>query len=341
MTKVNPGDPSAEVTSVRADELAELEFFAGCPIEALMPLAAELRPLTAAPGQVLMRQGEPAVSFLLIGSGTAEVTHTGADGLATVISVTPGLIVGEIALLRDMPRTATVVARDRLSGWVGGSEAFSVMLRVPGMTDRLVRTARQRLAAFVAPIPVQLRDDTELYLRPVLPGDKVRTAQGPVQFSGETLYRRFQSTRFPGETLMAYLFEVDYVDHFVWVMTDGIDGPVVADARFVRDQNEPTLAEVAFIVGDLYQGRGIGSFLMDALAVAAVCDGVRQFTARVLSDNYPMRKILDRFDAHWERDDQGVVTTVIDVPKLADLSISADLADPIRDMARQVIRAVG
>jgi CRP-like cAMP-binding protein len=341
VTKVNPGDPSAEVTSVRADELAQLEFFAGCPSEALVPLAAKLRPLTAAPGQVLMRQGEPAVSFLLIGSGTAEVTHTGADGLATVVRVTPGLIVGEIALLRDMPRTATVVAHDRLSGWVGGSEAFSVMLEVPGMTDRLVRTARQRLAAFIAPIPVQLRDDTELYLRPVLPGDNVRTAQAPVQFSSETLYRRFQTTRFPGETLMAYLFEVDYVDHFVWVMTDGIDGPVVADARFVRDENEPTLAEVAFIVGDLYQGRGIGSFLMDALAVAAVCDGIRQFTARVLSDNYPMRKILDRFDAHWERDDLGVVTTVVDVPKLADLSISAELAGPIRDMARQVIRAVG
>ena len=44
----------------------------------------------------------------------------------------------------------------------------------------------------------------------------------------------------PTQSLMTYLFEVDYVDHFVWVMTDGPDGPGVADARFVRDENDPT-----------------------------------------------------------------------------------------------------
>ena len=213
------------MTVVRAEELAGLEIFAGCPAEALVPLAAQLRPLTAAPGQVLMRQGERAVSFSAIQCGRAEVTHTGADGVSTVAELSPGLIVGEIALLRDTPRTATVVATERLTGWVGGREAFATLLELPGMMDKLVRIARQRLAAFITPIPVQMRDGTELVLRPVLPGDNERTAHGPVEFSSETLYRRFQSMRIPTKTLMAYLFEVDYVDHFVWVMTDGADGP--------------------------------------------------------------------------------------------------------------------
>ena len=98
---------------------------------------------------------------------------------------------------------------------------------------------------------------TELRLRPVLPGDSERTTNGPVEFSSETLYRRFLIDAEPDQVADDYLFEVDYVDHFVWVVTDGPDGQVVADARFVRDENDPTVAEMAFIVGDDYQGRGL------------------------------------------------------------------------------------
>ncbi|MCW2551872.1 MAG: acetyltransferase family proteincyclic nucleotide-binding protein [Mycobacterium sp.] len=289
-----------------------------------------------------MRQGEHADSFLLIGSGRVRVAHTGADGEAIEVEVTPGLIVGEIALLRDAPRTATVTVTEQLTGWVGGREAIAAMLDVPAMMDKLVRTARQRLATYVTPIPVTLRDGTELYLRPVLPGDNERTVHGPVQFSSETFYRRFQTTRIPTASLMAYLFEVDYVDHFVWVLTEdrAIDAPIVADARYVREDT-PTVAEVAFIVGDDYQGRGIGSFLAEALAVAARSEGIRRFTARVLADNLPMRTILDRYGAQWHRDEQGVVTTAFDVPLMRDLSLSPELYREIRSVARQVIRAVG
>lgn len=288
-----------------------------------------------------MQQGEPAVSFLLIGSGQARVTHTCDDGSTIDVDVAPGLVVGEIALLRNTTRTATVTATDWLTGWVGGQEAFATMLEIPGMVDRLVRTARQRLAAFITPIPVVMRDGTELHLRPVLPGDIERTVHGSVEFSGDTLYRRFQTSRRPTRALMAYLFEVDYADHFVWVMTDGIDGPVVADARFVRDEHDPTSAEVAFTVGDIFQGRGIGTFLMAALALAAANNGVEHFSARILTDNLPMRSILDRFGAVWQRDDIGIVTTVIDVPEPRSLRLSKHLALQIREVARQVIQAVG
>ena len=316
-------------------------MFAGCPVEDLAPLAAQLRPLTAAAGQVLMQQDELAVSFLLIGSGRAEVTHSGADGHDAVAELHAGLIVGEIALLRDAPRTATVIASEPLTGWVGDREAFATMLEIPGMLDKLVRTARQRLAAFITPVPLQMRDGSWFYLRPVLPGDSERTTNGPVEFSGETLYRRFQSPRTPTKSLMTYLFEVDYVHHFVWVMTDGPEGPVVADARFVRDETDPTVAEVAFIVGDDYQGRGIGTVLMEALVVAAHYSGVRWFTARVLTHNFPMRAILNRLGAVWDRDDLGVVSTTVKVPTVKSLALKPDSVKQIRDVYRQVTRAVG
>ncbi|MGW0159347.1 GNAT family N-acetyltransferase [Mycobacterium sp. NPDC003323] len=328
------------VTAVRADELAALEFFAGCPAHSLAPLAALLQPLSASPGQVLMRQGETALTFLLIGTGHVEVTHIAAAGAPVTATLGPGAVLGEIALLRDKPRTATAVATAPMTGWVGGVDAFAALVELPGVMDRLVRIARQRLAAYLTPVEVALRDHLVLHLRPVLPGDNVRTIDGPIEFSAETLYRRFQSTRVPTPALMAYLFEVDYVDHFVWVMTAGVDGPVVADARFVREGHGVSTAEVAFIVADIYQGHGIGTFLMDALAVAAHVGGVTRFSARVLTDNYAMRAIMNRAGAHWVRDDLNVVITEVDVPPPDALSLEPEMYGEIADLARRVMRSV-
>jgi protein lysine acetyltransferase len=328
-----------ELTALRADELAALDIFTGCPAEDLMPLAASLQPLQAAAGQTLMKQDEQAVSFLLIASGTAEIKHVADDDVVTVEHVSAGTIVGEIALLRHIPRTATVTTTESLTGWIGDSDAFARLVHIPGIMTRLVRTVRQRLAAFLTPIPVRTRDGADLLLRPVLPGDSERTLRGHVRFSSETLYRRFMSARVPSPALMDYLAEVDYVDHFVWVMTDH-DGNPVADARFVRDDHDPEVAEIAFTVADAYQGRGIGSFLIAALSVAARVAGVERFSGRMLADNVAMRTIMDHYGALWERDDVGVVTTVVDVPDPHNLPLNGDMVGKIKHAARQVIRAV-
>ena len=329
----------AGLTGARVEELAAMDIFQGCPAEELAPLAASVQPLRAAAGQVLMRQGEQAVSFLLISSGTAEIKHVGSDGTVAVGEAAAGTIIGEIALLRDIPRIATVTTAEPLTGWIGDNDAFTRMVHIPGVMPRLLRTVRQRLAAFITPIPVRVRDGTDLLLRPVLPGDDERTVHGHIQFSSETLYRRFMTARPPSPALMHYLSEVDYVDHFVWVVTDGSDP--VADARFVRDETDSTIAEIAFTVADAYQGRGIGSFLIGALSIAASVDGVERFSARMLSDNLPMRTIMDRHGAVWQREDVGVITTVIDVPRRRDLQLKRDMADQIERVARQVIEAVG
>ena len=329
----------AGLTGARAEELAMMDIFEGCPAEDLVPLAACLQPLRAAAGQVLMQQGEQAISFLLISSGTAEITRVGRKGVVFIGQASPGEIIGEIALLRQIPRIATVTTTEPLTGWLGDKDAFTRMVQIPGIMPRLLATVRQRMAAFITPIPIRVRDGTDLLLRPVLPGDRERTVHGHVYFSSETLYRRFMTARAPTPALMHYLAEVDYVDHFVWVVTDGSDP--VADARFVRDQNDPTVAEIAFTVADAYQGRGIGSFLIGALSIAAKVDGVERFSARMLSENVPMRAIMDHYGAVWEREDVGVITTVIDVPRRRDLVFGRDMAVQIKRVARQVIEAVG
>lgn len=59
----------------------------------------------------------------------------------------------------------------------------------------------------------------------------------------------------------------------------------------------------------------------------------------MLSDNVPMRAIMDHYGAVWQREDVGVITTVIDVPRRR--TFGRDTANQIERVARQVIEAVG
>jgi protein lysine acetyltransferase len=67
---------------------------------------------------------------------------------------------------------------------------------------------------------------------------------------------------------------------------------------------------------------------------------VEKFSGRMLADNVAMRTLMDHYGAFWERDDVGVVTTVVDVPDAGDLLLSHDMVSNIKRTARQVIRAV-
>ncbi len=325
------------MSTVSTGELAALPVFADIPAEELTALAACLRPLHAARGEVLTRQGEQAESFAIIASGRVEVAHTGPNGEVTVTELSPGTVVGEIALLRHAPRTATVTAKEDVRGYTGDNVAFDCMLAMPVVAEWMVRTARQRLAAYIVPIPVSTKDGAALMLRPVLPGDAERF-KGNGSFSRETLYRRYQGGA-PTEARLAYLFEVDYVDHFVWIVIDVVDGSIVADARFIRDEDDAASAEVALTVADAYQGRGIGTLLLVALAVAARVDGIERFHARVLTDNPPARALGDKVNARWEHDEPGVVTTTGEIPGFDDLPLDDCTRGRIQHVARQVIHA--
>jgi protein lysine acetyltransferase len=329
------------MTGVRAPDLASLALFAGSRSEELAALAARLQPLRAAPGDVLMRQGDPAFSFVLLADGRAAVTRTTGDGEALVADLGPGMILGELSLLRRTPRAATVNATEPVTGYVGDEEAFVALLEVPGVAERLTRTARQRTAGLVTPVPVRLRDGTGLLLRPVLPGDREVVADSLDRFSPETLHRRFHVGRTLTDAVIAYLCDVDYVDHFVWVAVGEDDHLSIGDARFIRDKADPTAAEVAFMVADDFQGRGVGTLLLGALSVAAQESGVRTFQASVLAENRPMRRILERAGATWRLDGYGVVETTIGVPAPHLFLPDAALVEPLRHSARRVLSIAG
>ncbi len=96
-----------------APEAQELRLLTGVPILAPLPgtalehIAGRLVPLRIEPGTVVVRQGDAGDRFYVIVEGELEVTAEGKP----VSSLAPGGYFGEIALLKDVPRTATVTAK--------------------------------------------------------------------------------------------------------------------------------------------------------------------------------------------------------------------------------------
>lgn len=133
-----------------------------------------------------------------------------------------------------------------------------------------------------------------LVIRPIRPGDAPLLASGVQRLSTETLRRRFLTPRShlsSGE--LRYLTEVDGCAHYALVAVSADDpSELIAVGRWVRDEERPDTAEVAVVVGDCYQGQGVGRRLGLALADAARARGIRRFTATMLADNAPAHRLF-------------------------------------------------
>ena len=70
-----------------------------------------MTPRRYAAGEIVLRQGKGGISLFVVVSGRAEAVHTRADGTQVVVNTfSPTDYFGELAVLNDKPRTATVVA---------------------------------------------------------------------------------------------------------------------------------------------------------------------------------------------------------------------------------------
>jgi MFS family permease len=96
----------AVAPSKQLDLIGEAPMFAPLSLAAKESLAASLAPVAVAPGQCVIRAGEIGDEFYLVADGELEI-----DAGETQTTAAAGDHFGEIALLRDVPRTATVTAR--------------------------------------------------------------------------------------------------------------------------------------------------------------------------------------------------------------------------------------
>ncbi|MEV6910494.1 GNAT family N-acetyltransferase [Amycolatopsis sp. NPDC051071] len=159
---------------------------------------------------------------------------------------------------------------------------------------------------------VLLSDGGTVHLRPVIPSD----ADGLVAFHGRlserTRYFRYFGAypRIPRRDLERFSV-VDHHDRVAFVALLGDD--IVAVGRYERLERGPS-AEVAFVVDDAHQGRGLGSILLEHLAAAASESGLRRFVAEVLAENAAMVRVFRDAGYQVSREiEEGVLHLEFDI----------------------------
>lgn len=180
---------------------------------------------------------------------------------------------------------------------------------------------------------VVLSDGGTAHIRPIRPDDieQLRALHG--RLSPQSIYFRFFSPipRIP-EPQLHHLVEVDYRDRFALVAE--LDGLVVAVVRYDRGQANEDAAEVAFVVEDGQQRRGLATVMLEHLAAVARSNGIERFFAETLPEN---RAMMDVF-----RHAGFAVTSVFDSGVISvsfSIAPSDELDEHIEDRERAAVVA--
>ena len=158
---------------------------------------------------------------------------------------------------------------------------------------------------------IELRDGAVLRLRPIRPDDEPRLVELFNRMSPRSIYQRFfRSYEQLPEAWYRHFANVDYSTRLALVAEDQelIEPELHALASWEPGET-PSTTEIAAVVEDAWQHRGLGNLLLDALLGAAETRGHGRFTADILADNRPMLRLLSRL-AHVRRRElnHGVVT---------------------------------
>ena len=158
---------------------------------------------------------------------------------------------------------------------------------------------------------VVLRDGTVAHVRPICPADGDGIRRFHAAQSDESIYLRFFAPlRRLSDADVLRFTHVDYADRVALVAT--MRDEIIGIGRY--DRIDARSAEVAFNISDHFQGKGIGSVLLEHLAAIAQEFGIARFTAEVLPQN---RKMLSVFsDAGYDvkrHIEDGVVEVGFDI----------------------------
>jgi len=287
-----------------------------------------------------MHQGEESRFFAILVTGELRVVRHSVDRDLESRVAAPSVI-GELAMLTGQARSATVVAATPVTVLTGGAGEFGMMLELPGVQDQLQRVVSGRLAENAVAVGAELRDGTPVLIHPLRASDREHFIAAYESLSLSSLENRFFSGGPPPRQVIEYLLQLDYINHFAWMVVDAAAPEhAIAEARYVRFGDRPDTADIAFTVTDASQGRGIGTMLMGALGAAAMAARVTWFSADVRSDNRAMLALLAKTEAVTEPSEWGEVTGRLPVERAA-MMIPEQLRDELRRVASDLVSAAG
>jgi acyl-CoA hydrolase/GNAT superfamily N-acetyltransferase len=139
---------------------------------------------------------------------------------------------------------------------------------------------------------LELKDDAIVRFRAIKPSDEEGMRRLFYRFSDQSVYYRYFSPIkvMPHSKMQEYV-NVDY--RRILSIVGLIDGEIVAEARFAKDKTRP-YAEIAFVVDEEHQGRGIAPHLLKMLIQHGKERGLKGFTADVLASNKNMLKVFEK-----------------------------------------------
>jgi GNAT superfamily N-acetyltransferase len=158
-----------------------------------------------------------------------------------------------------------------------------------------------------------LRDESKVLIRPIRSDDESRIKDMFYSFSEQTVYLRFHaSLKTMSHNKLQVFCNVDYDTEMALVGTVGEPGEeeVVAVGRYLTDPSK-TSAEMAFVVRDDWQRKGLGTILFQRLLEIGRSNGIRKFSAEVLIENSGMLKIFHRSGLNIETTTEGGVVHVV------------------------------
>ncbi|MGI6416946.1 MAG: GNAT family N-acetyltransferase [Thermoguttaceae bacterium] len=167
---------------------------------------------------------------------------------------------------------------------------------------KYVRPEMQEVGGKISVGPPELKtslllsDGTQINFRPVHPTDMPGMKDLLYALSQETIYYRFMAPmkQFSQEKIQNFV----YIDHrsevaIVGTLPEAHGEQIIAVGRYFLNP-KTNRAEVAFVVRDVWQNRGIGTFLLKYLSGIAKRHGISGFTAEVLRENKAMQAVFNR-----------------------------------------------